>query len=66
MKKPDLKSAGPGVEESSSSVGNFYFIGCWLLDSVGLQVHSTGRGLTDYYHRLIAQIDRAAGWIYPG
>ena len=61
MKKPDLKSAGPWVEESSSSFGNFYFIGCWLLDSAGLEFILIGQG-----DLLIAQIDRAAGWIYPG
>ena len=52
MKKPDLKSAGPGVEESSSSVGNFYFIGCWLLDSAGLEFILIRQG--DLF---IAQID---------
>ena len=52
MKKPDLKSAGPWVEEGSSSFGNFYFIGCWLLDSAGLEFILIRQG--DLF---IAQID---------
>ena len=52
MTKPDLKSAGPWVEESSSSFGNFYFTGCWLLGSVGLEFILIRQG--DLF---IAQID---------